>query len=284
MQSLEHYRKQFNRATEKAFSYNGMDEVRTEEHLETLFKKGETKFNRTVAILSMLRNVLPEGVLKFKYQTDDLPFDPDRYEFIEGAVGRGGENDVYRLEAKAPGEASWALKINHQDKGDVKNLTARAKTIRQDYEMVRDWYEEIDGLVPREWTIIMAGPRDGKPAITTLQEYYGNEIRDVFKGINQDDLAAILAGQPQLKEDFENFIRISRERTSATGDTVDLLGDKNLSLISREGEDKLILLDPHLISNPWRNEEEVRVRLNARMEYLEQAVDSIPQNRKYAII
>jgi len=279
MEKIKHYQKQFSRATERAFSDRGMDEISAEVHLATLFKKGESKFNRTVALLGMLRKILPEGVLKFNYKTDDLPFDPERYEFNEGALGRGGENDVYRLEAKKNGEPSWALKINHQDRGDVKSLTARAKEISQEYEMVKDWYDEIEGLVPREWTMILAGPRDGQAAIATIQEYYGTRIRDVFKEVDADELTTLLGNQPQLKADFENFLRISREQVALTGNTIDLLGDKNLSLIKKDDEERLIILDPHLISNPVRKEAEIKTKLEAKLAYLEQVIEAVPRDR-----
>lgn len=282
MEQIKHYHKQLKRATERAFADEGMAEIRAEKQLATLFKKGESKFNRTVALLGMLRKVLPEGVLKFKYKTADLPLNPESYEFKEGAVGRGGENDVYRLEARTAGAPSWALKINHQDRGDLKTLTGRAKEIKQEHEMVKDWYKEIEGLVPREWTLILAGPRDGRPAIATLQEYYGSEIRDIFKEIEKDELAGLLDNQPRLKADLENFLRLSREQALATGETIDLLGNKNLSLIKKDGEERLVLLDPHLISNPWRNEEDVKARLASRLAYLEEILGAAARDKRAA--
>lgn len=268
IEKLRHYAKGFGRATEHAFMDEKMEKMRVVEHLETLFGQKRSKFDRAIAMMSLLRKILPADVTKFKYKTENLPFNPDRYE-LKKPIGRGGESDAYLLESKEEGEPSWALKINHQDRGDPDDLSARAWEIRQKYEIVRELYKGIEGLVPQEWTVILEGFKNGKPAIATIQKYYGKEIRDVFKDVKEEEMARILSQNPNLKQNFSQFLRISREQLEKRGEIVDLIGDGNLSLVKGDGREELILLDPHLISDPFRTEEKIKNQQRERLVYLE---------------
>ncbi|MEK7598170.1 MAG: hypothetical protein AAB487_00340, partial [Patescibacteria group bacterium] len=264
-------KKQFNRAAEGAFASESIKQIKAADHLATILRSGESKFKRTQALLSLVRKVMPVEI-GYDYKKENLPFSPESYEFKDGTIGQGGENDVYLLESKDAGNPSWALKINHQDKGDVKELTERAKEIKSEYEKVKSWYETIPDLVPKEYSVILEGPRDSQAAIATLQEYYGSEIRDIFRDISKEELNDLLAGNPSLSKDLFSFIKISEEQAKQSGEMIDFLGPKNISLIKVGGTDKLILLDPHLISNPQRNEEKVKVEQWKKLESLREFV------------
>lgn len=279
IEKLRHYAKGFGRATERAFMDEKMEKRKASEHLEILFGEGRSKFDRAIAMMSLLRKILPADVTKFKYKTENLPFNPNRYE-LRKPIGWGGESDVYLLESKEEGEPSWALKINHQE-GDPDELSAKAQEIRQKYETVRELYKGIEGLVPQEWTIILEGVKNGKPAIATIQKYYGKEIRDVFKDVKEEELARILSKNPNLKQSLNQFLRISRE-LGKRGEMVDLLGDGNFSLVEEDGRGKLILLDPHLISDPFRTEEKIKNRQRERLAYLEGIVGVEVEEKKAA--
>jgi hypothetical protein len=267
MRSFEHYQKQFSRATETAFVDEQVKGRKLTEHMATLFGMDESKFDRTVAMLSIMRSLVPVD-FKYDYKTDHLPINPEKYEFKEGTIGRGGENDVYLLESKTAADASFVLKMNHMDNGSVDQLVARAKEIKDEYEKVKEWFAEIPGLVPDELSLIMESPRNGKPAIATLQQYFGTEIRDIFKVMMRENLPQLLEKNPKLKADLLNFIRISEAKVAETGEMVDLLGARNLSIVKVGEEERLLLLDPHLISHPERNREDVKARQEKRLGYL----------------
>lgn len=267
MRSLEHYQKQFSRATETAFVDEQIKNRKATEHLATLFGEAESKFDRTVAMLSLVRNLLPFEP-KYKYETEHLPINPEMYEFKEGTIGRGGENDVYLLESKVEGAPSMVLKMNHMDNGSTDQLVARAKEIKDEYEKVKEWFKEMSDLVPEELSLIMESPRNGKPGIATLQKYYGKDIRDIFRVMMRENLPKLLEKNPRLKAEMFNFIRITDAKAAETGEMVDLLGPRNLSIVKVGDEERLLLLDPHLISHPERNQEDVKARQKKRLDYL----------------
>lgn len=271
MEKWEHYKKQTIRAAESALAEKRIVETRPTEHLATLFRSGESKFNRTVAMFSLMR-VLAPFELTYKYNKENLAIDPEKYEFKEGTIGKGGENDVYLLESQIADRPSWVLKVNHQDRGNISELIARAGEIKRDYEKVRGWFETMPGLIPEEYTVIMEDPRDGKPAIITLQQYIGTHMRDVFRTLNTEDVKQLFDHNPDLKEEMVDFIRISEQKELETGEMLDLLGPKNLSFVETDNRDRLVVLDPHLISNPLRLKEETKKRQKDRLEFLKEKV------------
>jgi len=253
MYNFEHYKKQFNKAVEKVVVDKDARETKLSDHLATLFGIKETKFNRTVAMLSIMCLALPADIRR-GYKTENLPINPESYEFKEGQVGAGGENYVYLLESKDVNLPSLVMKINHLDNGDIEKLAVRAGEIKKEYEEVASWYKEMPGFVPQEHSVIMENPRNGKPAIITMQQYYGNKVRDIFKLAREKDFAEMLKENPRLADDIFNFVRITEEKEEETGDMVDLLGHRNVSVIKIKNENRLILLDPHLVSEPHRSE------------------------------
>ena len=271
MEKWEHYKKQAARAAESAFADKQTREAGASEHLATLFRQWETKFSRAVALLSLVHKLAPFD-LKYTYKKENLAIDPKKYEFKEGAIGRGGENDVYLLESKEPDSPSWVLKVNRQDQGDINRLVVRAQEIKRDYERIKSWYEDIPGLIPQEYTVIMEDPRDGKPAIITLQQYMGTHMRDVFRAMNTENMEQLFAQSPEVRDELVRFIRISEQREAETGEMVDLLGPKNLSFIEEAGNDHLIVLDPHLMSHTFKSEEDIKRRQRARLDYLKTRV------------
>jgi hypothetical protein len=230
-----------------------------------LLNSKASKFERLTAFSGILQSILP--VSEFKYSTNNLPFRSEDYEF-NGMIGGGGENDVYELFSKDGSHPSWVLKVNRLYGGDVKQLAAKAKEIDNEYKEVKSWFLKMPGLVPEEHNVIMEDPREKKPAIVTLQGYYGQEIRDLFKELEYGDPEEIFRTNPRLKTEIFNFIKISRDKLQESGDIVDLIGPKNLSIINVKGQDHLIILDPHLISNPRRHEESVKKEQNNRLNSL----------------
>ncbi len=265
MREFCEYQKKISQAQEVARSGREFKDRKLNDSWRGLFNAKASKFERLTAFLSIVQNFLPAD--SSQYATDNLPFHPADYEF-NGMVGGGGENDVYELSAKKENIPSWAMKINRLYGGDVKELTAKAKEINSEYKEVKSWFQDMPGLVPEEYNMIMEDPRDKKPAIVTLQKYYGQEIRDLFKELEGGGAERIFKDNPQLKDEIFNFIRISEGRLRENGDIIDLIGPKNLSVIDINGQDHLVVLDPHLISNPRRQQESVKKEQNDRLDSL----------------
>jgi len=267
MKEFAHYNKQFNRALEEVFTDSEKNSS-VKENLTRIFCLHETKFSRVVATLNLLKTFLPD--IKYNYKTENLPFDPNVYDFQEGVIGNGGENDVYLLDSRDKDTPSLVLKFDHQDCGDIPDLARRAKEIRSEYERVKTWFQDIPELIAEEYSVIMEHPRNGRPTITTLQKYYGRQPKDLFDMIEQDNWPDYIATQPRLQQDIATFITINEKQDRESSEMLDLLGKRNISVIESDRESRLLVLDPHLISHPDREKKDIIKRQRQKLARLQE--------------
>jgi hypothetical protein len=262
------------RAAENAF-FNYRENPSTEEAWDALFDSKTRKFVRAQAAFTMLRSLVSDSVFermtggRYAYQRDVLPIDPEQYSFDEERLGGGYECNVYKLISHDPERPSLAIKINQSRASDTDDLLERGKVIRSEYEEKREWYRELPGLIPDEAFFIGKSPRGGKSAFFTVQEFMGgaDNMRDMFRGINREELLGILRSDEQLKERFCRFVEITLERAREHDEMIDTLGDKNLVLVERGGRAELVVLDTHDIKHPSSDPMDAD-RIQADLRYL----------------
>ncbi len=226
---------------------------------EKLVAPDVPQFERTRALFAILRDAVPDPVFKrltgtrYEYQGEVLPIDPARFQFESKKVGNGGECMVYKLTALDPASPSYVIKIDQRSGAKtVDELVARGKQVKEEYETEREWYRDLPGLIPEELQFIAKSPRGGGNALFTIQEYYGTaeEIRDLFRGYQRDELIHILRSDPKLAETFRTFATLTLERAERDGVVVDTLGDRNVVLVDRPvGEREIHILDPHAMKD-----------------------------------
>jgi hypothetical protein len=262
------------RAAENAF-FNYREDPDTKEAWDALFDGEAWKFVRVQAAFTLLRSLVSDDVFermtggRYTYQGDVLPIDPSLYEFDEERLGGGYECNVFRLISLDPERPSLVIKIDHIITHDTDRLLERAKQLRSEYEEKREWYRELPGLIPDESQFIAKSPRGGKPALFTVQEFLGGrgDIRDLFRGIDREELLGILRGDDQLRERFHRFAEITLEHAREHDEMIDTLGDKNLVLADRGDRTELIFLDPHGSKHPSSDTRDAD-RIQADLRYL----------------
>ncbi|NMC51297.1 hypothetical protein GYA54_01030 [Candidatus Kuenenbacteria bacterium] len=220
--------------------------------------KEEPKLGRralALLVFQEIRKILGQGqdailsrlAKDFFYDIKELPFNPEKFDF-NGLVDRGGTMDVYYLRNKEEPAKSWALKILKSRGGRISfdSLRDAGRSFVKDYQYIKSWYSaEIQKEVFLEQFVLrLKDPRTKKDSIAVLQRY-GDELRDVFCEIRRDELVSFLRRDNKLKEVFINFVEETRKHEQQTGEVVDFIGFRNLSIM-REGEGyRLALLDPH---------------------------------------
>lgn len=245
---------------------------------DTLFDANLGKFARTHALFAVLRDVVPDMLFNkvtgdhFQYRGENLPFDPKRYQFEARKIGAGAECNVYKLTSLDPEYLSFVIKIDNGPRRDVDTLIARGKKIRSEYEEIKGWYQGLPGLIPEEMQIISKGPRGGRNALLTVQEYVGTaeQIHDFFRGYRREELIGIMETDEELRDSFLNFSRITLDRAETYDEVIDTLGDRNVLLVDQaDGRRVLRLLDPHVVKYPKRpvNESEGR-QIRADLDFL----------------
>lgn len=226
-------------------------------------------FDKMVAFFEIAGKILPP-LLDFKkmYNTDNLPFDPEKYEF-KYLLGMGGESKVYHLSAKDDQLPSWILKVYRKQKGNTQELAEFGKEKGAEYERIKKLYSVIPDLVPEESMIIAEDPKTQDGMLMIVREFVGNDISDVFLDLSEKELAEILRNDPELRDKFQKFCQITFFNEKQTGEVIDLLGRNNLSLIKKDGRSKLIILDPHIFYSTRTSAEHKRSRTFQKLEYLQ---------------
>jgi hypothetical protein len=130
-------------------------------------------------------------------------------------------------------------------------LLDEARRIKAEHEKIRGWYADIPDFIPHESFCIVNGPLKGRRALATIQPYVAERLRGVFEDFAHDELVALLRWCEPLHSAFVLFARRVIEIFAATGECIDLLGDRNLCI---RGEDNptLYFVDPHDIYGPRR--------------------------------
>lgn len=235
-------------------------------------------FDRIVAFYKLLGKVFP-GMLdpERMYDSRNLPFDPKRFKF-NNLLGMGGESKVYHLEAKDSAEPSWILKYYRKRKGSVDELVEQGKEIREEYERIKKWYSIIPGIVPEEHMMIAEDPKSQEAMLVIVREFVADEILDIFADISEQKLIKLLESNHKLRDDFQKFCQITFFHEEETHEVIDLLGNKNVSLLRRGNEYKLVILDPHIIYSTEKSIEHKKVRLKRCLNNYELIADDSSEN------
>jgi hypothetical protein len=211
------------------------------------------------------------------YHTAELPFDPDKFKF-QGLRGKGGQSKVYLLESLEKELPSYVLKIFRDTyiKKYFKNTDEVGRLFKEELEQVREWYsKDLRDIFLQEFLIKLKSPADKKESLAILQPYQTGEIKDIFTGITKDELIKLLDTDPVLKNKFIKFVKQSIIHEKATEEVLDFLGDKNLSLVSTENENQLVILDPHHVHKTSNKENDSGKRCQEKLEYLKEVVSNL---------
>lgn len=278
MKNFEYYYEQLGQAAEEAFTRPDPESTGLTELLSVAANSKESKYKRAVALLSLIRNLLPltensKKNLEIFRNIDELPISSQAYNFKD-KIGSGGENNVYLLESREPEKrASIVLKINHLLHGDADKLAEEAKIYKQEYERVKDIYKDVPGVVPEETFMIARDVRKflskkGRPAIVAMQKFFGTEVHDLFNEISYEELKRLMAREPEFADTLKKFAFDSLRHEEKTGEVIDFLGPKNLSVVKIGQTHRLVLLDPHVFYSTHSGNKEIDERLHKDLEYL----------------
>lgn len=216
------------------------------------------KFDRTKALFSIVRNMVPDAVFKkltfghYEYYPERLPVESQHYQFETKRLDSGKECDVYRLLSLRPDHPSLVIKIDRMALQNFTALNQRRQHLHAEYNEKRQWYQEIPELIPEEAHFVGPSPRGKQLALLTLQEYFGlaSEIHDLFQGYTAEELVALSDKYPDFQKTLLAFARITVERAVTHDEMVDTLGQKNVSVVDRPEGPRLILLDAHVVHHP----------------------------------
>lgn len=233
------------------------------------------KRERLEAVFSILRKVIPDAVAKNlaeklspNYDLNNLPF-----RFLENdaqePLASGYVSEVFLLESRDE-NPSFAVKVDYMNQGSINDLTVLAREQRSEYQYIRTLYESLPGLVPEEWSMIVESPRAAKPAVATVQEFLGTDLKDVFTDMSEEELVDVLSADSELADVFKKFVAITVSLEDPS--FLDFLGKKNL-VIGNDGEKhRLYFLDPHF-PRGWSDAQ--KTILLDRVEYLKRVVRAV---------
>ncbi len=277
------YRKLFAEAVRDGAEEFKPGERKPQELLKEEIFKGsivEGRYKKVVAGTKLLMEILPRVISdKIKNNLDHrdydkLPFSFDQYELQE-KIGKGVASKVHLLQAKESSEPSYVVKINYAQGGSVDELQRKAQAQHEEYENVSNIYKDIEGFILPEQSIITTDKKNGEPVIATIQEYAGQNMRDFFSEIEKKELERMLEKNENFRTEFIKFADITLKLFQEKGEVVDLLGDKNLSVVEVKGEPHLKFIDPHDISVTSCDDAERVRNLQKKLDYIRKIREEI---------
>lgn len=231
----------------------------------------QDKYKRTVAVLSLLKQLMPdwlgqyaEDFRKSKFE-EKLPI-VDSYE-LKGLVGKGADKEVYLLDSKKSSQPSFVIKIDNF-KGSLEELLAQVKKMQGETSQARKDFSLLPELVAEEQIMIGQNFKTPLPAIMVLQKYVGHDSKDIFD-IPGVELAELLVSDPELKNKFLIFVDQMHSCFKLKGKVIDISGAGNLLLVKDDNEKyDLRLIDAHSHVNLSGENEERIERTTEKMDFL----------------
>jgi len=272
------YRRRFRRAIDQVFIDEKDQEVNLNEAVSSLLSPDNSRYKRTVAALRLISQFAPQVAMKklrerYAYKQDFMPFNPKDYTLKE-KIGFGGMNDVFLLQGSGGENPSYVLKINLGERGEgLEKLLSMAKEQKEEYERISARYEDVQGLIPDEYYLIMHGPSGDQPVAATIQPFVGENLRDIFVNFEKDELQNLIQRNKPLREQLTGFIEATLSDSHLIENELDLLGRNNLAIAGAEGEERLLMLDPHFRSSRERNPY-ARKQIEERIRYLEELTNA----------
>jgi len=272
MNKFNHYKSLTVKAVREGIEDHKKGEKKPHEIGKEIFEENK-RYKKVVSAVDMVMELMPEAIFKKlkKALTDkdysELPFDLEKYNFKK-KIGKGFISKVHLLESKKSDEPSYVLKIDFYNEGSVKNLHKIAMVQQVEYEKIKENFKAIIGLIPKEQTLITTDKKNKTPVIATLQEFVGRDLRDIFVDIEKDELIKLLNDNEKLREEFLEFERIASSMAKNEHEVVDLLGEKNLSIVQVDDEPHLRFIDPHDLSSTVSDNKRRDIEFQSALEYL----------------
>ncbi len=273
MKEFKHYKDLTKTAVEEAVVDYEKGSKKKAELFDGILKS-PGKYQKLVSALLFIKECMPDGLSKSlakKLDANDyekLPFNPEQLE-LKGVTGKGAVSKVFLLESKNSRVPSYVLKLGYKNFGSLDEILNIAKQAQKDYEKIRDIYKELPGFIPEEMTVLLSHRKNGESAVATIQKFLGNNLRDLFEDISREEFLELMRCYPSFRNDFIKFTEISTNLEKDTGEVIDLLGNKNLSITEKEEAPRLVFLDPHLISSTSSKDKDRSHHLKSHLAYLE---------------
>lgn len=233
-----------------------------------------SKSDKLLQVLHVIKKAVPEVFWdKMRvglYDDLELPFSPEKFSFA-GLLDRGGVAKVYLLESKVGSMPSYVFKVIKDSYFKLKGIPEEegGKFLLDEYNLVRSWYsEKAQAVFLPEYVIRMKGPSERKGVFAILQPFQSGSIKDLFNEITKEELVDKFDSNEELKNLFLVFTKETLAHEKETGEVLDFLGNKNLSIIESEKEEQLVVLDPHVIYKTSDPEKNVGERSREKLRYL----------------
>lgn len=220
-----------------------------------------------------LRARLPKGiklsdeVLQWLfYNTENLPIDPDKFNFHVENLEEGGSARVYLLNSQTE-VPSLALKVYKSDESRASTPLELATVLKRERKEIANLYSSIPDLIPNGNYIVAEDPfKKGRAAAMLIEPFVNGEFFDLFlPPSSPEQISALAKKDPEFKNQLVKFIKITIAMSETESKIVDIHAPKNLIVTERDdGSIRLVFLDPHgyiKTRGDWR-EKGVTMRLD----------------------
>lgn len=231
------------------------------------------RYSRTQRAVAALARWVPGGypaVHRLLITTSRLPFDASGVRL----VGYGTAATVFLLEGRVEDgqRKRVVLKVCRETLGRRPEvLIADARRRRATYRRVAGWYEESSPLLPTSFLVARC-PLLLLPAVVCVQRYAGDNCLDLFDGLSESEVAALVGRAPRLRCQLTSFAACTARAMERERACVDLVGRFNL-LVAGKGSDARLVLVDHGLLDLRKARAEVVAETHRRLAYLQRIAD-----------
>ncbi|HXE80138.1 MAG TPA: hypothetical protein VNK41_05265 [Vicinamibacterales bacterium] len=245
---------------------------------------GSRRYSRTQRAVRLLHWCFPlasEAARKRLLRTGRLPFrggdirllsygsSATVFLLLRGTDACGSDGIVLKIYRRSLGRRTTAV-IEH----------ARARLAL--FERARRWYEGEDILLPTAHLVLHA-PLLARPAAASVQPFLPGRHVDVFDGVSEDELVALLCAHPALAAQFRFFADRTLRAADAEGACVDIVGPNNLVVAGGESP-RLWLIDVGIYEFERKRQRSPRAlaKMTRRLAYLRRVANRLQQKTAVA--
>ena len=242
--------------------------------INTLSQRPIQERRLLIAAFTVLNRLAPQR-LKQKarekeFSTMPLNIPAGKSGKVMAKIGGGVVNTVYLL-PNTERSSAVAVGIRRRNFRTPETALEYATEQNAEYKLIKQIYGSIDSLIPNENYVVYQNHR-GEPNVMFIKDFIANGITDIFS-IEQSQLKATIAKNKTLEKQIREFWQISTENKELLlRNQLDLLGKGNLAITGFEGQERLLLLDPHFRNIEGRTPEKAH-EIEQRIDYLGRLVN-----------
>lgn len=138
----------------------------------------------------------------------------------------------------------YVVKISRKSLGKpAVTLLQFSREYQESYSKLVAWYNQKYPIVPSSHFFISQSTFLDTPCIVCVQDFVDGEQEDLLRDYDDEQIVQMMKRDRRLGDEFMEFIRGTLQAVESEGLCLDMLGRKNLMLLTRDKVKQLVIVD-----------------------------------------